>query len=315
MKNGSYLCVCLNPVIQNTLLYERLDLGEVNRTAEYRVDASGKGLNVARVLEQSGREATYLCQLGGPTKPWFLAMCEADRVGVRWAESNSDIRICTTVIDRSGGGAAGAAATELVQEARPVSEGTAERVLAEYASALRGSDTVIFSGTKAPGFPSDMIPRMARMAAEANLALVLDIKGADLEAGLPFRPLVAKPNLEELMQTYAPEMLVSARDGRVPDEDALRDLVASVGAEYEEKWGTSLVVTRGARSTLYWERGSLRKYQGAAVEALNPIGSGDSFTAGLAATLAEGGSLAEAVAEGSRLGALNALQLKPGSIA
>jgi 1-phosphofructokinase family hexose kinase len=309
MNIGRYLCVCLNPVIQNTLLYERLDAGEVNRTADYRVDASGKGLNAARVLAQTGREATYLCQLGGPTRDWFLAMCDADRVSVRWAESNSDIRICTTVIDRSRG-----RATELVQEARPVSEGTAERVLAEYEAALADADMVLFSGTKAPGLPADMIPRMARMAAESGKALVLDIKGADLESSLPFRPLVAKPNLEELLQTYAPELARAMREGAAMDEGALHDLVSSVGADYESRWGTRLVVTRGARPTLYWEAGSLREHRGEAVEALNPIGSGDSFTAGLAATLAEGGSLAEAVAEGSRLGALNALQLKPGSI-
>jgi fructose-1-phosphate kinase PfkB-like protein len=313
MENRRFLCVCLNPVIQNTLVYERLDTGEVNRSSEYRLDASGKGVNVARVLAQTGRDATYLTQLGGPTRDWFLSMCLSDGLSVRWVESNSEIRVCTTVIDRSKDGGSGGA-TELVQEARNVERGTGARVLSAYEEELSSCAAVIFSGTKAPGFPEDMIPKMARLAAERGKSLILDIKGADLVASLPFRPLVAKPNLEELLQTYAPDEAHAMRDGKVPSDASLRDLVFSIGKEYKEKWGTCLVVTRGAKPTLYWDGSALREYQGPVVKAYNPIGSGDSFTAGLATTLVEGGSLPEAVAEGSRLGALNAQRLKPGSI-
>lgn len=309
MKSGSFLCVCLNPTIQNTLVFRSLVKGEVNRTAKHRVDASGKGVNVARVLQQTGREAAYLAQLGGPTRDWFLSMCEADGLRVAWAESGSPIRVCTTVIDEAEG-----SATELVEEALPVAEGTSERLLAVYARELSSAAAVIVSGTKAAGFPADTIPAMVRAATAAGKSVVLDVKGADLEASLPFRPLVAKPNLEELLQTYAPEKAIALRAGKLAYDGALRDLVARVGADYWKRFGTHLVVTRGAESTLYWNGTALHEHQGRVVKAQNPIGSGDSFTAGLTAALVEGGSIAEAVAEGSRLGALNAERLKPGSI-
>jgi len=301
--------VCLNPVIQNTLLFDSLAKGEVNRTSSYRVDASGKGINVARVLRQTGRGVVHVAQLGGPTRDWFIAMCAADGLRVAWGDSGSAIRICTTVIDVAAGNA-----TELVQEAQPVAEGTAGRVLSAFEEELRPCRAVIISGTKATGFPSDTIPSMARMAAEAGKILVLDIKGADLAACLPYRPTAVKPNLEELLQAVAPEKARALRAGTLPDDGEIRALVASVADEYWSKWGTRLVVTRGARSTFYWDGGALREYQGPSAKALNPIGSGDSFAAGLGATLTEGGSIAEAVAEGSRLGALNAEHLKPGSI-
>jgi fructose-1-phosphate kinase PfkB-like protein len=316
MKRVRFLVVCLNPVIQHSLVFEKLVVGEVNRSARHRVDASGKGINVARVLCQSGREATQLTQLGGPTRDWFLSMCEADGLRVRWVESGSEIRTCTTVIDESG-----SSATELVEEARPVAEGTEARLLDAYEEELARCETVIVSGTKAAGFSDALVPAMARLAGERGASLILDIKGKDLVGSLPFRPLVVKPNLEELLQTYAPDKAEALRRGSPAPEasgglesDALRDFVASVGREYWDKWGTRLVVTRGTAPTLYWDGSGLREQPVESVRALNPIGSGDSFTAGLAAILAEGGSLAEAVAEGSRLGALNALQLKPGSL-
>ncbi len=309
MSRSRFLAVCLNPVIQNTVAYERLYKGEVNRSSEYRLDASGKGANVARVLSQLGHPATYLSQLGGPTRGWFLSMCEADGLRVRWAESASPIRVCTTVIDRSEG-----SATELVEEARPVGPGTADRVTAAFENALRETDAVVFSGTKAPGFPEGMIPSMAARAAAAGKALFLDLKGADLLACLPFRPRAAKPNLEELLQTYAPEKAAAAKAGAALPEAEIRDLVASVGRDCAERFGAALIVTRGPRPSLYWDGSALRECEAPSIVPVNPIGSGDSFAAGLAAALMGGASLAEAVAEGSRLGALNALNLKPGSI-
>jgi tagatose 6-phosphate kinase len=305
MAKPRYLAVCLNPVIQNTLVFGALAKGEVNRTREYRVDASGKGINTARVLTQMGRNAIHLTQLGGPTRDWFLAMCRADGLRVRWAESNSDIRICTTVIDRADG-----SATELVEEAAPVGTGTGERIHELYSQELAGCDAVLFSGTLAAGFPDDMMPSMVRLAAEAGKKIFLDISGRALFASLPFRPIVAKPNLEELLRTYAPEGAAALRG----DEDAVRHFVAGMGAEYARKWGAHLVVTRGAKPTLYWNGVRLCECPVPRIDPLNPIGSGDAFMAGLAAALTEGTSLEEAVAEGTRLGARNAGMLKPGSI-
>ncbi|MDP3177909.1 MAG: PfkB family carbohydrate kinase [Spirochaetaceae bacterium] len=305
---AGYLAVCLNPVIQKTLVFDSLAMGEVNRTSEHRVDAAGKGVCCARVLGQLGKRAVHLTQLGGPSRDWFLALCAADGVRVSWVESGSEIRFCTTLIDRADG-----SATELVEEARPVAPSAGGLALAAFERLLPEVGTVLLSGTKAAGFPASIMPDMARLAAAAGKRLFLDVKGADLVGCLPFRPVVAKPNLEELLQTYAPASVAAAREGR--DEGAMRDLVARVGREYRDRHGTALVVTRGKRPILFWDGEALRECPVQPVVAINPIGSGDSFNVGIATALEAGATLAQAVAEGARLGALNAQRLKPGSIA
>ena len=73
-------------------------------------------------------------------------------------------------------------------------------------------------------------------------------------------------------------------------------------------------MTRGSAPVWFNEEGRAAEEPVQPVEAINPTGSGDSFTAGLALVLSGGGSLREAIREGSRLGALNAANLKPGSI-
>jgi len=305
------LCVCLNPVVQKTLVFDRLVKGEVNRAREHRVDASGKGVNVARVLVESGRPAIHLTQAGGPTREWFLSLAAADGLDIRWVESESEIRFCHTVVDLAEGNA-----TELVEEARTVGPGTGDRLLAAFRDLLPSCGALAISGTKAAGFDADIFPAMTRYAKEAGLFVVLDIKGKDLSDSLEYRPDVVKPNLQELLSTWplgkgeAP----SGSGKAASDEATIRAHVARIAAEIQERYGSRLVVTRGSRPTWYWEGGELREGPVHPIKPLNPTGSGDAFTAGLTAVLASGGSMAEAIAEGSRLGALNALCLKPGSI-
>lgn len=49
-----FLVVCLNPTFQRTVTLDHLECGEVNRGTAARLDASGKGVNTARVLVAGG---------------------------------------------------------------------------------------------------------------------------------------------------------------------------------------------------------------------------------------------------------------------
>lgn len=300
---AKFLVVCLNPVIQKTLVFEALAIDHVNRARIVRTDASGKGVNVARVLSQRGADVTHLTHAGGPNRDWFLALCAADGLDVRWVESGSEVRFCSTVIDTGA-----KTATELVEEAIPVLAGTEERLLGLFDTLIEDADVLIVSGTKAAGYSDAVVPEMARRAAAKGAMMVLDIKGRDLVTCLPFRPAVVKPNLSEFLATFP------APGAAYPGAAALRAHVQGYAVAWKERYGTELVVTRGSAPVWFSEEGRAAEQPVLPVEAINPTGSGDSFTAGLALVLAGGGSLREAIREGSRLGALNAANLKPGSV-
>ena len=313
---AKFLVVCLNPVIQKTLVFDKLAIDHVNRARIVRTDASGKGVNVARVLSQRGADVTHLTHAGGPNRDWFLALCAADGLDVRGAESGSELRFCSTVIDL-----AEKTATELVEEAVPVQAGTEERLLGLFDALIEGADVLIVSGTKAAGYSDAVIPEMAKRAAAKGAKMVLDIKGKDLVTCLPFRPAVVKPNLSEFLATFpAPRGASAAASpsrasaAASPGADALRAHVQEYALAWKERYGTELVVTRGSAPIWFNEGGQAAEEPVMPVEAINPTGSGDSFTAGLALVLAEGGNLREAIREGARLGALNAANLKPGSV-
>jgi fructose-1-phosphate kinase PfkB-like protein len=321
-----FLVICLNPVIQKTLVFERLELNQVNRAKIIRTDASGKGVNVARVLSQRGAEAVHLTQAGGLNREWFLSLCAADGLAVEWVDSGSEVRFCTTVIETSTH-----SATELVEEALPVSPGTEERLLERFDRLISGFDILVISGTKAAGYSDAVIPEMVKRASGRGLMTLLDIKGRDLVASLPFRPTVVKPNLSEFLATFPPSGTLSGGtlsgtslvdtslgnasfSGAAASPAVLRAHVQEYARGWKERYGTDLIVTRGAAPIWFSEDGRAAEEPILPVETLNPTGSGDSFTAGLAFALATGASLRNAIREGAKLGALNAATLKPGSI-
>jgi len=310
-----FLTICLNPTLQKTLRFSSVVPGAVNRALAHRLDVSGKGINVTRVLTQLGKKAVHLTQLGGVMRPLFLSLCEQDGLSVEWAESESEIRFCCTAINECDG-----SVTELVEESKTVAAGTEERLLEKYNtlitpnsslltshSSLHAPRCVIISGTKAAGYSDAVIPTMVQKAKEKGLRVILDIKGGDLIESMKYEPDVIKPNLEEFLQTFGigtDETQINA------DYIDLRGLVL----ELAQKHKCRIVLTNAGKKIIAVEKDSFFDVDVPVVKAVNTTGCGDAFTAGLAAALESGADFNAAINEGIRCGALNAALERPGVI-
>jgi len=323
-KPHTFLTVCMNPTLQKTLVFDRIRSGEVNRSALHRFDVSGKGINVTRVLVQLGKKAAHLTHLGGELKPVFLALSKNDDLDLHFVESGSMIRFCYTIVtkqDVTKQNGKNYLATELVEEAEPVGEETEERLMAAYAARLAEADTVIISGTKAQGYSDALVPAMARLARESKKRIILDVRGSDLRQSLPYSPDLVKPNLFEFVDTFRTELNerstvfdFSNKGELTGDEPGVKESVAALTAELAVKYKTAIVLTRGSRPVWYTDNGALLEVSVPPAETVNATGSGDAFTAGLAAALSQGLPLRAAIERGVECGRLNALSLKPGVI-
>jgi 1-phosphofructokinase/tagatose 6-phosphate kinase len=297
-----FLSVCLNPTFQRTVLLNRLEKAEVNRASYARLDASGKGVNVSRVLQQLGAEVKHLTHLG-PGKEEFLKLCRLDNLEIIGIDSPSPIRTCITLLDREE-----RSTTEVIEPTENVNADTVDAVRRAFTRELISTDWVILSGSKAPGYPENLFADFCREAQDAGIPVLADYRGEELLASLPFRPAVVKINLVEFAATFLPDLKVSEAD----DTSALPDVEKKL-QELSGK-GSAYVLTRGAREILLADNGILDRVSPPGISPVNTIGSGDSVAAGTAFTLAGGTGLKEAVIEGARYGAANAELLKPGSI-
>jgi 1-phosphofructokinase family hexose kinase len=306
----SFLTVCLNPTIQKTLRFSSIVPGAVNRTGVHRLDVSGKGINVTRVLSQLGKKAMHLTQLGGVMRPLFLSLCEQDGLSVEWVESGSQIRFCYTVLND-----ADSKVTEFIEESEAVSAGTEQRLLEKFDSIFGTSPDLkclIISGTKAAGFSNTVIPCIVRKAKEKGLRVILDIKGKDLIESLLYEPDVIKPNLLEFAATFAPDLI--GDNDMVAEDNEAQEKIKSAILDTAQKYNCRVILTNGSRKTLAADRDKFFEVEFEAVKAVNSTGCGDAFTAGLAAALEDGADFREAIGEGARCGALNAVLIRPGVI-
>jgi len=293
----SVLSVCLHPVLQRTCELERLQENRVNRCLSLRIDASGKGVNVTRVLSQLGKEVVHLTPLGGAFKDFFLRLVEKDGLHLDWVDSESEIRICYTVISRSKH-----TATEIVEEAPPVGPATDALIRGRFVQLLTCADTLILSGSKAAGFNQDIFPWMVQQAKAQGRNVILDVRGPDLLQSLPHQPDLIKPNFREFLATFFP--------GRqaVAEERWRRKM------EELQEQGIGVILTQGPGPVFYTSAAGICRKEVGPLTAVNAIGSGDAFTAGLASVWCETRDLEAAVAKAVWCGQQNALQLKPGSL-
>jgi tagatose 6-phosphate kinase len=290
------VCLGTTPVYQRSMVFERLVPNGVNRAAAVHDYASGKSVNVARVLHTLGEDVVATGFVGRGGRGDAL-LADLDATGIRhdFVRVDSPARQCVTAIDRAAG-----TATELVEESGAVTaEDCAElaRRLAALRPAARGW---VMSGSLPPGAPDSLYAACLDLVGKGRPA-ILDARGKSLREaigtpGLP--PFVVKLNRDELAETVG---------SPVESDDAVRRAARRVA---QGQGGA--VITAGAGAVTVFDGERFWRVEPPPVEARSAVGSGDAFSAGVMVGLLRGNTLAEACSLGAACGAANALTDKAG---
>ena len=290
------LTLGMTPAVQRSMTFDRLTIDAVNRTADVSRYASGKAVNAARVLTMLSEPVTAIGVAGGDAGRFLLADLSRVGVGHDFVDVDAETRTCTTLIGREHG-----TATELVEESRPVPAEAYAAVLEALRRHVADADGVLLAGSLTPGGPASFYADVVAAAKAAGKFVVLDASGEPLRAALSAKPDVVKPNRAEL----------AATTGVTIDSDAaLRSAVARL-IEQGPAWA---VVTAGGGATVVSDGREFWTVSTPAVAVVSPIGSGDSFAAGLLAGVARGQDVPEACRLAVACGAANAMTAKAGHV-
>jgi tagatose 6-phosphate kinase len=291
------VCLGTTPVYQRSMVFERLRLNEVNRATVVHDYASGKSINVARVLHTLGQDVIATGFVGSGERGDAL-LADLDRAGVRhdFVRVRPPARQCATVIDREAG-----TATELVEESQPVGDDPWKDLEQKLLGFVATADGFVFSGSLPPGAAERAYADLLRLIEHhaRPVPVILDTRrGPLLEALVVPRAhvrLVAKLNREELAETVGAPV---GTDERL--RAAMQKLTPARGC---------LVVTAGADGLFVrdGETDGSWRVRPPGVAAKSAVGSGDAFAAGMMIALLRGDSLADACALGAACGAANAL--------
>ena len=264
------LCICLSSTLQRTITFESLKMEHVNRSKHYRLDASGKAVNSARVLEQLEPGcSTVVCPLGEKNLSAFTEAAERDKLNILYATIPGQTRECWTLLDRTAG-----TTTELVV-GEPLLEGADElkavaaaeiKILKIINDMLPQVDAVLLAGSRPKIWSDDLYATIAGMTRDAGKTFLADYIGQDMTKTLAASvPDIIKINEEEFRATF-PEMADQPLQKAITEKSRQLDNI--------------IIVTRGTESTYAADRGQFSECPSEKVIALNTTAGGDAFNAG-----------------------------------
>ena len=284
------ISICLSPGLQRSVIIDTLIPGEVNRLKSVVIDVAGKGVNVCRVLQRLGIDALCLAQ-GGSNADEVMALADAEGLKLRLIASGGTLRTCTSIIETSM--ATGRRVTELVEPSARVDETCVTALSEALLTILPTASALVIAGSMAPGYPTGYQAHLANLARQAGVPVAIDLQGAALEDVLSTQPALVKINLAEFVATFLADRFQGGEhSGMLAQPVVHAELMAAI-AQVSRGYATSFVLTRGANSIVLARDGELRVVAVqplAASEVVSPIGSGDSFLAGMLAHLLQTGA-------------------------
>jgi 1-phosphofructokinase len=260
----------------------------VEAGGEIHVHAGGQGFWVARMIARLGVPVTLCCALGGETGTVLRALVGQEQVGLCAVTAGSGNG--ATVHDRRADADRAAVAATAAQ---PLPRHEADDLFGAALAQGLSSAVTVLTGTDPAGLvPASFYRRLADDLRRNGCAVIADLAGEALEAILGAELTLLKASDDELP--------ADAGAGTGPAE------LASWMRQVSARGAGSVVVTRGEEPTLALLGGELVAACFPVTRSGDSHGAGDSLTAGVAATLATGGGLRDALRLGTAAGTLNA---------
>lgn len=255
--------------------------------SDLHVHAGGQGVWQARMLRTLGVDVTLCATLIG----------ELGRVAGRLLE---DLDVHVSAVTRDGRGAgyvhdrrSGERDAVLEQHGDPLTRHDLDELYALTLREALTADLVVLSGPDDDEtLPDDVYRRLAADVRAAGRRVVVDLAGPRLDAAVEGGVYLLKVSDEELVASE--HATADTQEALLEAATALRE----AGAEH-------VLITRADDRSLLLDDDGAWAIDVPRMEAVDPKGAGDSFTAATCAALVNGDDLREAVALGAAAAALN----------
>jgi len=287
----------MNPSIDISYPLETLHLDTVNRVTNVSKTAGGKGLNVARVLYQSGADTLASGLVGGHFGAFIQEKLSNEGIHHRFFMIEGETRNCIAILHQGK-------QTEILEQGPSITNDEAKRFLSHFDQIIEQASMLTFSGSLPAGLPDDYYKDMIDLCHKKNKPVVLDCSGRALQKVLkgPAQPLLIKPNREELAALLGRNIKNTIADLK---EALLSSLFNGV------EW---VVVSLGVDGVFAKHYDTFYQVKIPSIEVVNPVGSGDATVAGLAQALDFKQSDEKVLKHGNVLGMLNAQEKVTGQV-
>jgi 1-phosphofructokinase len=262
--------VTLNPAVDKSVLVRGFEVGKTNRSEVTRLDAGGKGINVAKTLKRLGAPVCALGLIAGSNGRFILDALAAEGISTDFVTVPGETRVNLKVRDPERN-----TETELNEPGFQVDATSLAALRRKIAAKATECRVVVFSGSLPPGAPVGIFAELIGIAKGLGAKCLLDTAGPALHQGLIAAPWLVKPNraeAEELLQTTL------GTSGSLVH--AAQTLVTMGAEQVLISLGAQGAVAASGGTTLY---GSPPK-----VAVRSTVGAGDAMVAAMAYAALEG---------------------------
>lgn len=255
------LTITANPSVDISYELENFKIDDVNRTNQVIKDAGGKGIHVGYVLSELGEDVVHSGFVGGALGEYIKNTIKNKGQESRFIDIGEDTRNCIAVLHEGN-------QTEILEKGPTITTTEENDFIEKLDEITKGCDYINVSGSLPNGLNASFYERIIAYAKEKNKFISVDTSGKTLEtiinAGV--KPDLIKPNESEIGDVLKTEV---SKDNlvdillREPFKD-IRYIIASMGKD-----GAVVKIDN-----------KVYKANVPEVEAINPVGSGDSSLAG-----------------------------------
>ncbi|WMY73869.1 1-phosphofructokinase [Buttiauxella selenatireducens] len=272
----------LNTAIDMNIFSDPIAPGVVNRTHHTEYCPNGKGVNVALVLNHFQQPAHILGIFGGFTGRYIVEELRKKKLNVTPAWVSEPTRINIFIHD-------GAQEYKLVNPGAFINDDCKQQVIHEI-SKLTDAEYLVISGSLPQGIESHFYAEIMTLCQQKKIAVILDISHPVLRQLLEFKPLLIKPNDEEVAEIFG--LTVTNHQQ-----------AKNAFAEMHALGARNILLTLGARG-MYFSNGSNCWFCSAPnIELVSSACAGDAALAAFLSVWLAGGETERALALASATGA------------
>jgi 1-phosphofructokinase family hexose kinase len=302
------LVICPNLAIDRMLAADRVWPGGTTRCRALRTQAGGKGANVARATSALGGEALLTGFAAGRGGRLIVDLADEEGLALEVVVTDGEARVSTVVLGDDG-------SVTRLYEFGPEVGSAAERKLLDLVRARPADpgEWAVVTGAAPPGVSPGFYAALVGAARGAGYRTLVDATGEQLGGALGERPDLVKVNLAEACSAVGRPEMHCADEKSAPPAQLVAEGLELCRRLLEAGAGAAVLTLGAAGAAAVLDGADWHTYT-QPVNAVNPVGSGDCFAAGLTLALQRGDGPAAALRLATGAGAANAVSPYNGDV-
>ena len=289
------LVVNLNASVDKRYEMINLNKGSVMRARTVENTPGGKGIHVANVATILDEECLVTGFLGGKTGEFIEERLKRYGIKSDFVKIKGETRECLAITTDD------LIQTEILEPGPVIDEKEQVKFKEKFNELSESANIIVISGSVPQNIKVTFYRDLIEIANKKNKRVLLDTSGKLLDEGIKGKPYFIKPNRDEI------EVLTGRKIQST--NDAINEI-----KNFQNEGIEFVVISLGEEGAVVGFNKKIYKVSVPKVNAINPVGSGDSYVAGIAIGLARNYDIKDVLKLASACGTANAMEKETGSV-